>query len=76
MVKRADLREISVIATVIQQRTVGRYLIDDEPLPRRVADAIKQEIFEGDILPDHDAALKHLLDIKDKVLAETWFRKT
>ena len=65
-----------MIATVIQQRTVGRYLMDDEPLPRGVIDAIKQEVFEGDSLPDHDAALKQLLDIKDKVLAETWFRKT
>ncbi len=37
---------------------------------RRATSAIKQEIFEGDIPEDHDAALKHLLEIKDRVLAE------
>ena len=36
---------------------------------RRATGAIKQEIFEGDIPRDHDAALKHLLAIKDRVLA-------
>ena len=37
---------------------------------RRATGAIKQEIFEGEIPQDHDAALKHLLAIKDRVLAE------
>ena len=37
---------------------------------RRATAAIKQEIFDGDIPEDHNAALEHLLAIKDRVLAE------
>jgi poly(A) polymerase len=35
---------------------------------RRATGAIKQEIFTGDIPSDHDAALEHLMAIKDTVL--------
>ena len=37
-------------------------------LERRATGAIKQEIFSGDIPQDHDAALKHLMAIKESVL--------
>ena len=35
---------------------------------RRAMGAIKQELFEGDIPPDHDAALAHLMRIKNEAL--------
>ena len=35
---------------------------------RRATGAIKQEIFSGDIPQDHDAAMNHLMAIKDSVL--------
>lgn len=37
---------------------------------RRATGAIKQEIFEGNIPADHDAAIVHLLHIKDEALAD------
>ncbi|HMB94144.1 MAG TPA: HD domain-containing protein [Rhodothermales bacterium] len=37
---------------------------------RRATGAIKQEIFEGAIPPEHDAAIAHLMRIKDNALAE------
>jgi len=36
---------------------------------RRATSAIKQEIFTGEIPQDHDAALNHLLAIKDRALS-------
>jgi poly(A) polymerase len=38
---------------------------------RRATGAIKQEIFEGAIPPDHAAAIAHLMQIKDEALAGT-----
>ena len=37
---------------------------------RRATGAIKEEIFWGDVPPDHDAAIAHLLRVKDEALAE------
>jgi poly(A) polymerase len=37
---------------------------------RRATGAIKEEVFWGDVPDDHDAALAHLMRVKDEVLAE------
>jgi poly(A) polymerase len=37
---------------------------------RRATGAIKEEIFWGDVPKDHDAALAHLMQVKDRALAE------
>ncbi|MFQ5571375.1 MAG: CCA tRNA nucleotidyltransferase [Rhodothermales bacterium] len=60
----------------IKDEAVRRGALFDEVMgllrgpERRAVGAIKQEIFQGHIPQDHDAALQHLLDIKARVLAE------